>query len=236
MHDIARQRTTSPNWEFCAGAENGIAYRTMAVARFDDSFTASVQRPYTMAERAEQEQSLFGFFGAIVSALETLYFALYAVGAIFDPATFARLPNDPRGVVPKLVASTFRDLASALPVALPGDTRALELSRAATSLSASLDGLLYDPTYADCLEIRNILSHRAAPGRRLDGTASPMVWKLAPQGTMDDAIGPRLTESCRGWYMTWATMLLNDTLSFLRRWPLCEAEADHADRTGGLGY
>jgi hypothetical protein len=236
VHDIARQRTDSPSWEFCAGAENGIAYRSMAIAQSDESFRASVARPYTMAERAEQEQSLFGFFSATISAVETLYFALYAVAAIFDPLNFEYLPTFPRRVVPLVVSAKFRNLANTLPVAPPGDSPAEELIRAATRLSASLDGLLSDPTYEGCLETRNILSHRAAPGRRLDGTASPMVWKLGPHGAEEDAISPRLTESRRAWFMAQASSVLNHAVSFLRSWPPCEAEAKLAERTGGTGY
>jgi hypothetical protein len=71
-------------------ALNAIAYRFVALAEYDRSFTARFNaRRDGQPFRYEQERDVFGFFGNGYSVLEAFCFALFAVGALIDPAHFS---------------------------------------------------------------------------------------------------------------------------------------------------
>src|SRR5262245_56672084 len=70
-------------------ALNAIAYRFVALAEYDQSFTAWFNahrdgQPF----RYHQERDLFGFFSNAYSVFEAFCFTLFAVGALIDPAHF----------------------------------------------------------------------------------------------------------------------------------------------------
>jgi hypothetical protein len=116
----------------------------------------------TPSERAEQEINLYTFFAAFVAGIEALFYGLYAMGSLWDPATFDLLPGRPRDVWPNTVATAYARVTGA------------------GALAAVLDTTLSDNTYREGEEIRNVLSHRAAPGRAIDTLRSPATLKLDP--------------------------------------------------------
>jgi hypothetical protein len=132
-----------------SGGLSGVYLRFRACADADDCWRESIAAhglapPFP--ERYEQERALYGFFSNGLSSLECLYYGLCFVGELLRPGEFSA-PSDPRGITPRLVASLYGERWPESP-----------LSQGLTHVDGS-DQL------ADLRGIRNILSHRAAPGR-----------------------------------------------------------------------
>jgi hypothetical protein len=68
-------------------ALRAIAYRFIALADYDESFTASIKQygiSSSHAIRYNEDRDLFGFFSNGFSVFEAFWFALFAIGA-FPP-------------------------------------------------------------------------------------------------------------------------------------------------------
>jgi hypothetical protein len=201
VHDQVTPRLRPEIFEHYGGAWNAIAYRSILLARTDEAFRNSIAQPYAMAERLEQEIAVFTFFAALVSGIEAVFYGLYAIGALWDPATFHLLPAKPRGVVPSAVVNAFQSVPSA------------------TTLASMLAALHVDPTYTESFAIRNFLSHRSAPGRLVNAsTAGPMIWKLTAHGATDIPIDSALTSARRAWFVARVQAVLDATLALLPAW------------------
>lgn len=156
-------------YEHYAGAWNAIAYRfhgaIQAGEEFDRSLAAEGPTP-TPAARYLQDQALAEFFGSGYSVYESIFYSLHTVGAFVDPASFSlATPKAQQQVSPSLTAAAFKR-------AFPGDP-----------LLTAFDAFFGDPAYQEWREIRNILTHRTAPGRRMfvgigNDDAPATEWKL----------------------------------------------------------
>ena len=156
-------------YEHYAGAWNAVAYRfhgaIHAGEEFDRSLAAEGSTP-TPAQRYRQDQALAEFFGSGYSTFESIFYSLHTVGAFIDPASFSlATPKARQQVSPSLTATAFKR-------AFPGDP-----------LLAAVDAFFSDPAYQEWREIRNILTHRTAPGRRMyvgigSDDAPATEWKL----------------------------------------------------------
>jgi hypothetical protein len=164
------QVTASPViYEHFAGAWNAVAYRFLGMADGEGAFTSLVVHTAPKPTiRYEQEHSLFSFFSSGFSVFEAAFYAIFALGALLSPTDFP--------------IATSRDQQRISP-----QTTSLALARAFTAdpLNAVISGLLSDTQFLEWREIRNILTHRAAPGRTFfvsiggDGDALlPDQWKL----------------------------------------------------------
>src|SRR5882724_6966808 len=77
-----------------AGAWNAVPYRFQAAAQCDLELKASLQQHGAGQEptqRLAQERAIFEFFGSAVSAVESVFYALYAIGAWLAPQSFTYL-------------------------------------------------------------------------------------------------------------------------------------------------
>jgi hypothetical protein len=153
------------------GAWNAISYRFMALCFHGDNFCASVVLPQGPApayyvKRYEEERELFGFFSNCFSTFESFFYGMYAVGSYLDPANFPMAtPKDQQGVSPTSTDKAYKK-------AFPSDP-----------FIAALTNVFADARFRELREIRNILTHRTAPGRKMFvGIGSeeelPDVWKL----------------------------------------------------------
>lgn len=152
-----------------SGAWNALAYRfhgsIEAGARFQKSLKNFGTHP-APHQRYEQEEALFSFFSNGFATFEALFYGLFAIGSFMDRAAFALVtPKDEQRVSPVRAWEAFK-------LAFPGDP-----------LLDAFAGLFDDPAYQRWREMRNVLTHRAAPGRRVYvglGTddAPPVEWKL----------------------------------------------------------
>lgn len=165
ISDPDEARRQSDEWHEWASACNGVLYRFKACAEHSDalisSLTASTSPP--QPERYEQEKLLFSFFTEGLSTIECLYYGIYFVGALVDPAQIDS-GREKRTIVPTLVVEGYR-------TAFPGD-----------QLTTVLRRVLDDTDHRNWRKARNVLSHRAAPGRdfRLGGDDSGTYWMGGP--------------------------------------------------------
>jgi hypothetical protein len=134
-----------------AGAWNALAYRFLAVTEYEAALTGSLAKVGTSSaptERYQQERDLFGFFSNGFSIFEAAFYGLFSLGAFLSAASFPMSSaKDQQRISP---SST----AAAMTKAFPGDP----LQQVIISVSS-------DPAYVECREVRNVLTHRAAPGR-----------------------------------------------------------------------
>jgi hypothetical protein len=152
-----------------AGAWNALSYRYLALTQYGDAFAESVTKFGTSPDatrRYEQERDLFGFFSNGFAAFEAYFYALFAIGALLDSSTFLlESPSHQQQVSP---SHTIRTYARAFP---------------SDAILAAFETLASDPAYRQCREVRNILTHRTAPGRTffvsVGGDETPKdQWKL----------------------------------------------------------
>lgn len=156
-------------YEHYAAAWNAVAYRFSAAAQAGDDFIASVGA-YGAApppdERYRQDKALAEFFSNGFSTFESAFYGLHTIATFIDPASFSlETPKAMRQVSPAQVLAAFKK-------AFPGD-----------QILAAFDSLFDDAAYREWGEIRNVLTHRTAPGRRmyvgLEGDDAPGTeWKL----------------------------------------------------------
>lgn len=152
-----------------AGAWNAISYRYRALADCDELFTASISThgaaPNAM-ERYRQERDLFGFFSNGFSTFEAFFYAVFATGAFIQPAVFLiATPADQQRITASRTIEAYAR-------AFPND-----------AIIARLQQITNDTAYKELRDIRNVLTHRSAPGRTIHvaigADAAPDQWKLS---------------------------------------------------------
>lgn len=193
ISDPDEERRKTDEWREWAGACNGVLYRFKACAEHSDvlipSLRASTSPP--LPERYEQEKLLFAFFAEGLSAIECLYYGIFFIGALVEP-TRVDSGRDKGTISAKLVTETYK-------AAFPGDP-----------ITASLRTVLDDSTHVSWRQARNVLAHRAAPGRdlRMGGDDDGTYWM---GGTLD-AEG---FVSRRSWLGATVTELLSSFSTFV---------------------
>lgn len=132
-----------------AGAWNAIAYRFLAMTDEERTFASLVANTAPEPSiRYQQERSLFGFFSNGFSVFESAFYAVFALGTILSPAHFPiATAKDQQRISPQSASAAFAK-------AFPTDP-----------LNAAMSALLTDRHFIEWREIRNVLTHRAAPGR-----------------------------------------------------------------------
>jgi hypothetical protein len=152
-----------------ASAWNAQAYRFLALTEHEISLSSSLAAAGASAqseERFRQERDLFGFFSNGFSVFEATFYGLFSLGAFISPARFPIIAaKDQQRISP---GST----STAIAAAFPGDP-----------INSAVDAVLTDAAYVGWREVRNILTHRAAPGRTFfvcigDDDAIPDQWKI----------------------------------------------------------
>lgn len=184
---IAKMPTPSPERENLSGGHNGVRYRLRACADYSEEFIECVRRVGDAPppeDRYQQERQLFGFFVSGISALDSFNFFIYFAAAHLQPAYFpTERPGHTKAIARKPTADAFGKR-------FPGEV-----------ITTALNNLVDDPKLKEWDEFRNVLAHRAAPGRRIYvsfGTSSPdpaAEWKIDPAGNLKidaDLTPPRL--------------------------------------------
>ncbi|HXF23409.1 MAG TPA: hypothetical protein VN602_02755 [Gemmatimonadaceae bacterium] len=155
-------------YDHFAGAWVAILYRFRAAVDSGESVLAlmKIHGPTPPpVERYLQERALFEFFSCSFSVFEAAIYAYYTIGAFLVPAAFTLASaRDQQRVTPQRTKDTFES-------AFNGDP-----------INAVFVELFADSGYQRLREIRNILTHRAAPGRRiyisLGEDTLPVEWKI----------------------------------------------------------
>lgn len=150
---VAERRGTDPLYEHHAGAWNALAYRYRTAVDSGDTFVDCITvhgATPPPEQRYLQERVLFEFFSSGFSVFESAFYGLYTIGALIVPASFP--------------LSSAKDQQSVSPVrARDAFTRAFPEDPILTVFST----LFGDTEYQQWREIRNVLTHRTAPGRRV---------------------------------------------------------------------
>jgi hypothetical protein len=164
-----RGETSNEGYQQFAGAWNALTYRFVALGGYEADLTAALgnlRETLTAERRCRQERDLFGFFSNGFSVFESAFYGLFSIGTILREAEFPlSTPSDQQRVSPTTTCSVLKKT-------FPGDP-ILEVVSAVTS----------DRAYREAREIRNVLTHRTAPGRTffasvgVDGDL-PDQWKL----------------------------------------------------------
>jgi len=137
-------------YEQFGGAWNAVSYRFFAVAEYSAILSKSlaVRTSTRVAGRCEQERDLFGFFNSGFSVLESAFYGLFALGAFVVPAAFPiNTPKDQQRISPSSTFDALRKTFAKEPIVTVTST------------------ILSDTAYLEWREVRNILTHRAVPGR-----------------------------------------------------------------------
>jgi hypothetical protein len=138
------------------GALNAITYRFKSLAECDESFTALIKAHAPDQLRYEQERDLFAFFSNVYSMFDAFCFALFAVGALIDPAKFPlKNDKDERKV-------NWDKMPKAIRKAFPSDP-----------ICTVLENIATNNMFKDLRAIREILTHRAVPPRAFMITTAP---------------------------------------------------------------
>jgi hypothetical protein len=157
-----------PVYDQFAGAWNAITHRYKAFAECDDLFSESISKYGAgppAEERYRQERDLFAFFSNGFSTFEAFFYGAFAAGSILQPKQFPiATPQDQRRIT---AANTITAYRAAFPSA---------------PFVGALDAVITDHAYMEMREIRNVLSHRSAPGRTMHvaigAEPAPDQWKL----------------------------------------------------------
>jgi hypothetical protein len=134
-----------------------------------DSFAASIKSHGAHPppqQRYEQESLLNSFYGSGFATFESGFYGLYALAAMVQntPLSLASA-KDKQSVSPSRVQTAFSK-------SFPADP-----------CNVAIDAVVNDQDYKNFREIRNILTHRSAPGRTMfvsigSGDDLPTEWKL----------------------------------------------------------
>jgi hypothetical protein len=156
-------------YDHFGGAWNAISYRFMAMCFHGDNFSVSIVKPEAslpFVKRYEEERELFGFFSNSFSTFESFFYGMYAIGNFLSPYDFPMATaKDQQGVSPTSTDKAYRKAFSGDPIL------------------AALTAVFSDTRFRELREIRNILTHRTAPGRKMfvaigSDEELPSLWKL----------------------------------------------------------
>lgn len=159
------QRLQRFEYHYFYSAWVGVAFRFRACAVHHQSFTEVFRRTGGASQGIDlyqEDDALFGFFVKGLSALESFYYSLYALGALICTPTQA----------PSVPPPTQFPL---LDPAQPGSLRSIDPAHAHSVFAQVFPGLpitellgriLEDATYREWRQRRNVLAHRAPTAGR----------------------------------------------------------------------
>lgn len=166
---VVATRGQHPLYEHHAGAWNALAYRFRSLADSGEQFASSLAKhgdSPVPQERYMQEKALFEFYSSGFSVFECTFYGLYAIGAFLNSSAFPMTkPEDQQKVTPTSTSKAYEKTFPGAPIL------------------KTFSDLFADPDYQEWRTVRNVLTHRAAPGRIMYVSigaedALPAAWKL----------------------------------------------------------
>jgi hypothetical protein len=196
----------------------GVALRHRAAHESGHTFAESITEHGTAPApdlRYQQDDALFRFFVALIATLESVAYGLHAAAAILDPMNF-RLAN-PRDQI----RVTF-DLA----------TQRLHEITPAPRIAAVMESVRTDSLFTQARKVRNILAHRAGPGRHHHYGLAPLpptTWRMKIHGEDDLALSPTTTTDRLEWLDVTLKRMMVEAFDFVdTRFPDSGDEGDLA--------
>ncbi len=182
-------------WYHYAGAWNAVGYRFIVCSKNNALYTMSYQNhgewpPFT--ERYKQETALFSFFANGLSTIESFLYGLYAISSIIKPDEFSiSAEKELKKINTKSVGKQFNRYFENF------------------NLAQSIKIMLGDSNFKEWNDVRNILIHRAAYGRKGGQGGKKALWIKGIH--MDE-----LTTSSRyKWFVSTIRKLIKDMDGFV---------------------
>ncbi|HYU76632.1 MAG TPA: hypothetical protein VEL31_28510 [Ktedonobacteraceae bacterium] len=147
----------------------GVAFRFRACATHSEDFTAIFQRTQGAARGEDmyrEDDALFGFFVKGLSALESFYYSLYALGALIVMSK--QEPKVPPSAQFPLLTHLVDPAQRSGPRRITPEETHRAYTQAFPGLPTTefLDRILRDEMYKEWSQIRNILAHRVTSAGR----------------------------------------------------------------------
>lgn len=180
------------------GAWSAISYRYHGLVDYDKEFTASIVKHGPgpgQPLRYQQERDLFGFFTNGVSVFDAYCFAMFAVGALLMSRTFSLVDE---------WKIDWKSTADAFQKGFPEE-----------AMPGVLDNVWGDAAYVDLREIRNLLTHRAAPPRHHRLLVGSGIAPMATLGRVNVALDKDTTASRRKNVIRLLSTVLEATRTFV---------------------
>jgi len=190
---LANTEKHGRTWRQFGLAWAAVAYRFQACADYDAAFRKLFDQlgsNTTGFDRYRQQRDLYGCVVSACSAIESFYYATYAVGALADSVAFPiSTPHAQRDITPVATVRRFRQR-------YPDDV-----------VVSVLGAVVGDPQWAGLCDLRNVLVHRAAPAKTvgvhlapgMGAVTSPARLALSDFHLPDRGFDPQLTKACRNW-------------------------------------
>jgi hypothetical protein len=167
-HVRAHINVQGPCYEHFAGAWNALSFRFRSMVDEEGQFAEAVtgrDAGETVDNRYCQERHLFGFFSNGFSAFDSYFYGMFSIGSELNPTVFPiATPKDQQRISPVSTQAAY--------------SRAF----ANDPILAGFAAVFADPAYVEWKDVRNVLTHRTAPGRTIfavtSGKAPPPQWKL----------------------------------------------------------
>jgi hypothetical protein len=198
----ARISHTDDQWRHVGGGLSAVEYRSHAARRAHRRLAESFRRHGDAprpAERARQEEAAFVFFASATAAIESLCYAIFATGNLFDSRRFPlATPGQRRQVAPAYLAQRIRK----------GGT--------ADKLADLLDKLARQRRWGRLYEWRAILIHRASVPRNI-AAGGGSTWAKSAHGGSDVVLGPGLTRDELGYLTQTLRVIAAEASNYLAR-------------------
>jgi hypothetical protein len=175
-----------------AGGWNALRYRYLACSEHDRDFTDLIRKHQADPDRYGQERALYCFFVTGQSAIESLCYGLYAIASVLRPDEFPVRDQNLKDIKWNHTAQLFRS-------SFPGET-----------LTTALAELVNSSEFKAWRDQRNILTHRATPGRGIN-IGGPKDGVIEWSGIVLDQ---ETTASRRHWLSTVVGEILRSADSF----------------------
>ncbi len=143
----------SKEYEHFSGAWNAVSYRYKSTVDEANLFIKLLKQDGSTPppeERHLQEKTLFYHFSSCFSVFESVFYALYSIGSIINTSFFSM--KSEKDLQKISIAST----QTAFENAFPSDPIVLAFQK-----------LIGDNEFKKLRTVRNILTHRTAPGRKM---------------------------------------------------------------------
>ncbi len=190
------------SWYQWLAAWINLTYRFRSCTEHEEAFVNSVNEHGGNPKQPEtyhQDRELFGFFVTGLSAIESTYYGLFAVGAILDPSKF------PIATEQHMRNADMRKTIQRYTESFPND-----------GITTALQRISSQKELRDWKDARNTLAHRISPGRKIyasiGGPAKTTEWML-----QDMSMDAASTGSRRRWLADSLRYLLTEADDFIAR-------------------
>jgi hypothetical protein len=222
--------TNKDEFSFFIDSWKGFLHRFLACTEHDKNFrewVSAVAQNDSSYKRYAEDRELFNFFVNGLSAIECLCCALFAIGAIEEIAQTGQRTNLAFSI------KTEKDLKHITPTIT---TERFQSQFVNVDITATLKNLFDDKSitedaakYKEWKKIRDILAHRAQPGRLIAAASDPGEYpdylifrKVTKEGVKDlptikfansNLLGIKLDPNTTASMHEWLTKIINNILS-----------------------